>query len=337
MSISHNDLRLFTPFNTMNPEYLDKVIEKASLREVPKGTIIFKRGKEQSEAFYLISGQVDLIDALFAITSLSDASEERRSALNNITPTQVSALAKSPVTLLVVERDFLDLVMAWSESGDEESMPEDDDSDWMSSLLQAPLFSKIPPANIRQLFERFKVQKVTTDEVIIKEGERGDYFYVLESGSAMVMDKSGNILAALRPGDFFGEEALAGETTRNATVKMLTAGKLRRLQKEDFKALLLEPVLQYVTMEDLQKRATDLPAFQLLDVRLPLERRFQSVPGSRNIPLSNLRKNLPELDTKITYVITDDAGRRSDVAAQLLHQTGFDVAILQQAAEHYSA
>lgn len=337
MSISHSDLRHFTPFDTMNPEYLDRVIEKASLREVPKGTIIFKRGKELSEAFYLVSGHVDLIDASFAITSLTESSEERRSALNNITPTQVSALAKSTVTLLVVERDFLDLVMAWSESGDEESEPEDEDSDWMSSLLQAPLFSKIPPGNIRQLFTRFKVQKVVSDEIVIKEGERGDYFYVLESGSATVMDNAGNILAALRPGDFFGEEALAGETTRNATVKMLTQGKLRRLQKEDFKALLLEPVLKFVSMEDLQKRPRELPPFQLLDVRLPLERRFQSVPGSRNIPLSHLRRNMPELDLGITYVITDDAGRRCDVAAQLLTQAGFDICILQQADQYYSA
>jgi CRP-like cAMP-binding protein len=335
MSISHSDLRHFTPFDTMNPEYLDKVLEKVSLREVPKGTIIFKRGKELSEAYYLVSGEVDLIDAQFEITTVTQSSESRRSALNNISPTQVSGRAKTPVKLLLLERDFLDLVMAWSESGDEESMS-DDDSDWMSSLLQAPLFSKIPPGNIRQLFTRFKVQKVVNDEVVIKEGERGDYFYVLESGSATVMDVAGNILAALRPGDFFGEEALAGETTRNATVKMLTQGKLRRLQKEDFKALLLEPVLKFVSMEELQKRPRELPPFQLLDVRLPLERRFQSVPGSRNIPLSHLRKNLPELDSNFTYVITDDAGRRSDVAAQLLTQAGFDICILQQADQYYS-
>lgn len=336
MLINHSDLRHFTPFNTMHPEYLDKVLEKASIREVSKGTIIFKRGKEQSDAVYLMTGQVDLIDAQFAITSLTDTSEERRSALNTITPTQVSALAKSPVTLLVIERDFLDLVMAWSEGNDEEGMPEDD-TDWMSSLLQAPLFSKIPPANISQLFVRFSVQKVAADEVIIKEGERGDYFYVLESGSAMVMDKSENILAALRPGDFFGEEALAGETTRNASVKMLTAGKLRCLQKDDFKALLLEPVLHYVTMEHLLTLAPEFSKFQLIDVRLPFERRFQSVPSSKNIPLSSLRKNLPQLDPKVTYIITDDAGRRGDVAAQLLNQAGFEVFILQQAEQHYSA
>src|SRR5690554_6334458 len=120
MTISHDELRLFTPFDTLMPEYLDKVLEKTSKRTVPKGTIIFKRGKELPETFYLLSGQVDLIDAQFTITSVEEYSDQRRSALNNITPTQVSALSKSPVELLVIERDFLDLVMAWSESGDGE-------------------------------------------------------------------------------------------------------------------------------------------------------------------------------------------------------------------------
>lgn len=338
MTISYSELRPFTPFDTLAPEYLDKVIEKASLREVPKGTIIFKRGKELTETLYLVSGNVDLIDSQFTIVSMDENSEARRSPLNTSSPTQVSALAKSPVKLLVIERDFLDLVMAWSESGDGDQLAADDeDNDWMSSLLQAPLFSKVPPGNIRQLFLRFKVEKVVADQVVLKEGERGDFFYVLESGSATVLDSGGNLLAALRPGDFFGEEALVGETTRNATVKMLTTGKLRRLQKEDFKALLLEPVLRFVTMEELQQRSSELPSFQLIDVRLPLERRFQSVSGSRNIPLSHLRKNLPELDPKMTYVVTDDAGRRADVAAQLLNQAGFDTCILQHADQYYAA
>lgn len=338
-TISHDILRGFTPFDTLIPEYLDKVTEKASLREFPKGTIVFKRGKELAETFYLVEGSVDLIDAQFVITSIDDASEARRSPLSGSSPTQVSARAKSSVKLLCVERDFLDLVMAWSESGEGEldtSSTDEDDNDWMSYLLQAPLFAKVPPGNIRQLFLRFKEQKVAVDEVVIKEGERGDLFYVLKTGSATVLDSHGNILAALRPGDYFGEEALVGETTRNATIKMLTPGKLMYLKKEDFKELLHEPVTRFITVEELKQRQKELPPYVLLDVRLAVERRFQSVPGSRNIPLGNLRKALAELETGMAYVVTDDAGRRSDVAAQLLNQAGFETYILKGADQHYA-
>jgi signal-transduction protein with cAMP-binding, CBS, and nucleotidyltransferase domain len=340
MAISLDVLASFAPFNTLSHEYLVQVAEKANLREVSKGTIIFKRGRPFPEKVYLVGGTVDLIDSSFQVSTINPASESRRSPLNITQPTQVSAVAKSDVTLLAVDSDFIDLVLAWSESSDEEvdtsGVSLHDDNDWMSSLLQSPLFSRLPPANIRQLFIRFSGHKVQADEVVIKQGERGDYFYVLESGSAMVMDAAGKILAALRPGNYFGEEALVGDTTRNATVKMITPGKVMRLKKEDFRELLQEPILKFVTAEDLKKRAPELPPYQILDVRLPLERRMQSVPDSRNIPLNQLRNQLKNLDDTVTYVVTDDSGRRSDVAVHLLTQAGFDSCVLRDAAQHYS-
>jgi signal-transduction protein with cAMP-binding, CBS, and nucleotidyltransferase domain len=340
MAISLDVLASFAPFNTLSHEYLVQVAEKAALREIGKGAIIFKRGRPFPEKVYLVSGTVDLIDSGFQVSTINPASESRRSPLNITQPTQVSAVAKSDVTLLSVDSDFVDLVLAWSESSDEEADTSGvslyDDSDWMSSLLQSPLFSRLPPANIRQLFIRFKAQKVQADEAVIKQGERGDYFYVLESGSAMVMDPAGKILAALRPGHYFGEEALVGDTTRNATVKMITPGKVMRLDKEDFRELLQEPVLKYVTADELKARTTDMPSYQILDVRLPLERRVQAVPDSRNIPLNQLRNHLKNLDDTVTYVITDDSGRRCDVASHLLTQAGFDSCILRDSTNYYS-
>lgn len=340
MAISLDVLASFAPFNTLGHEYLTQVAEKASLREVSKGTIIFKRGRPFAEKVYLVGGTVDLIDSNFQVSTINPASESRRSPLNITQPTQVSAVAKSDVTLLAVDSDFIDLVLAWSESSDEEvdtsGVSLHDENDWMSSLLQSPLFSRLPPANIRQLFIRFNAQKVQADEVVIKQGERGDYFYVLESGSAMVMDPAGKILAALRPGNYFGEEALVGDTTRNATVKMITPGKVMRLKKEDFRELLQEPILKFVTAEDLKKRSSEQQPYQILDVRLPLERRLQSVPDSRNIPLNQLRNNLKNLDDAVTYIVTDDSGRRCDVAVHLLTQAGFDSCILRDSANYYA-
>ncbi len=338
MTLTHELLARFSPFNTLTFEYLSKVIDKASIKEYTKGTIIFKRGRELKESLYLVSGSVDLIDSQFAITPIANDDESHKVPLNSVSPTTVSAVAKSAVVILAVESDFSDLVLAWSESGNEESNQEGhpefeaaEEGDWMSSLLQSPFFNKIPPGNIRQLFLRFKSQKVAADEVIVKEGERGEFFYVLEVGSAKVVDSHGNILAALRPGDYFGEEALVGDTTRNATVKMLTPGKLMCLEKNDFVTLLQEPVRRFISYEEVVKSFASENPCQIIDVRLPLERRFQSVPHSRSIPLSQLRKSLPTLEQSQIYVVTDDAGRRADVAAQLMNQAGYEALILRDA------
>jgi rhodanese-related sulfurtransferase len=110
---------------------------------------------------------------------------------------------------------------------------------------------------------------------------------------------------------------------------MLTAGKLMRLVKADFITLLQEPVRSFMTYEELQAHINNNVHVQIIDVRLPLERRFQSVANSRNIPLNQLRKTIPQLDTSCVYVVSDDAGRRSDVALQLLTQAGLDAFILR--------
>lgn len=339
MKITHELLERYAPFNTLSVECLSKIIDKVSIKQFEKGAIIFKRGREVNEAFYLVKGNVDLIDAHFDVKSLSSEREVYRFMLDETSPTQVSALAKTPVTVLTLDRDFLDLVMAWSEGGNDDTevraATETEENDWMFNLLQSPLFQKIPPGNISQLFARFQSHKVNADDIIMREGEKGDYFYVLQSGSATVLDKQGNLLAALRAGDFFGEEALVGDTTRNATIKMLTPGVLMRLDKPDFIMLLQEPVRRYIGYEELQNIMKYDGRYQILDVRIPFERRFQHIPNSRNIPLNQLRRMLPELNNTIIYVVGDDAGRRADVATQLLSQAGFETMILQNASQQH--
>lgn len=338
MSIQRDTLRAFTPFDTLSDEYLDKVLEKAQLDPVTRGTLIFKRGKTLETQYYLVSGQVDLIDAQFERQSLEAGSDLSRYPLADHSPTQVSAVAKSDVELLSLESDFLDLVMAWSQSGDHpegRKGNEEDDSghDWMSSLLESPLFTRVPPSHIQKLFVRFEEIDFDRDDWVLREGEPGDYFYVLESGQAQVSDKMGRPLAQLGAGDYFGEEALVGDTTRNANVQMLAPGRLMRLGKDDFIALLQAPALQLIPADQWPDRQAQLGEYQLLDVRLPVEQRFGRVEGSRNLPLGQLRQNLPELAREATYVVADDAGRRSYVAAQLLIQVGLDVFILEEASQ----
>lgn len=336
MTHSRAEVRFFSPFNALSSEYLDKVIEKAELREILKGKIIFKRGKTLEENYYLLEGRVDLIDAQFEKQTLDAGSEASRSPLNNGMPTQVSAVAKTSVKLLCLERDFVDLVLVWSQSGEvveqghETKAPPADEHDWMSYLLEAPLFARVPPSNIQKLFVRFESAEFEAGSWVIREGEPGDFFYVLECGRAQVLNKAGEPLAEIGPGDYFGEEALVGETTRNAGVRMLTSGSLMRLEKQDFTELLQEPVMRCIDTQELQKlREKDRP-FEILDVRLPLERRMGFIEQSRNIPLAKLRDLLPELDEECLYIVADDSGRRARVAVQLLLQAGLDAMILSQ-------
>ena len=132
--------------------------------------------------------------------------------------------------------------------------------DWMTTLLQTNAFHRIPPANIQAIFQRLQRTPCRAGEVVIKQGDEGDYFYIIVQGKCAVtretpLSREGIKLAELNVGDTFGEEALIAEAKRNATVTMMTDGVLMRLNKQDFRELMNEPLLQWVTHEQSRKIA----------------------------------------------------------------------------------
>jgi len=340
MSIELEQLLRFSPLNTLSKDYLTQLATKAEIKNFPKGSILFKRSHPLNEKLFLLDGQVDLIDASFNVIEVTPKHERGSQALNNTEPLLHTGVSKSMVSILFVEKDFLDLVLAWSESQNQTNKAKKQskstaltgEQDWMSSLIEAPLFEKLPPANIRQLFARFTPIEATKGQKIIAHGERGDFFYVLEAGTANVLDSTGKILAKLGVGNYFGEEALVGDTTRNATVEMTSDGKLMQLTKEDFVELLAAPVQRHVSGDELKKLSRD---WEMLDVRLPLERKIQAVTGSKGIPLKQLRDFLKDLKKDVLYVVTDDSGRRANIAVQLLTQAGYEACILKNSVSYY--
>jgi len=338
-------LRQFVPFSELSQDYLVDAIDHISLKSYKKGEMLFKRGRVCSERYYLLDGNVDLIDASFTAMSIEAGQEQACSPLNSTSPTYCSAVAKSVVKVFTISAEALDRIITWSQSADTTANiethvgtdasnqfqvvnleEEDDDNDWMSALLQSPLFSHIPLSQVQELFSRFQDVHADNNDIVIKEGERGDCFYVLAEGYARVIDSSQTVNIVVEPGGYFGEEALLGNTLRNATVNMISDGVLKRLSHSDFQELLQEPVLKYLDVSSLEALEKQV---ELIDVKLPIEFRINHMPGSSNIPLSRLRGSFDRLSTSSAYVVVNDAGSRAKVAAHLLCQAGFDAYILK--------
>ena len=75
-------------------------------------------------------------------------------------------------------------------------------------------------------------------DVIVKQGDPADAFYVLTTGRARALkiraDAEEIPLGVLKPGDSFGEAALAEGGTRSATVRCSTAVDVLRIDRDDF-------------------------------------------------------------------------------------------------------
>ncbi len=141
------------------------------------------------------------------------------------------------------------------------------------------------------------------------------------------LSKEGIKLAELQVGDTFGEEALISDAKRNATVTMSSDGSVMRLGKDDFKKLLNEPMLDWVSRD----QAAEIVANggQWLDVRLPSEFENQHMEGAINIPLYFIRLKINTLDQDQKYVVCCDTGRRSSAGAYILNERGYQAYVLR--------
>ena len=246
--------------------------------------------------------------------------------------------AITDVELLSLDEDSLDIVVTWNQlvTSSESEHSGADQTDWsmMSGMfavenLTVGSFASLPPANIQSLLARFKRVAVMRGQTIVKQGDPGDYYYLIERGRCRVsrlVAGSPVQLAELKEGDAFGEEALVADTVRNASVTMTTDGVLLRLAKQDFNQLLLAPLLQKVTGAEGERRVAAGAIW--IDVRFPAEYQSDGYPGAINIPLNDIRQASAALDPSKDYIVYCQTGRRSSAAAFLLSQRGFHAALL---------
>jgi CRP-like cAMP-binding protein len=312
--------------------------KKSELRTLTDGGILFKEGESDRRSIYLVKGAVEIKSTSGDSVQMIEAgTDQARNALAPSLPRRGTARAINDAEYLAVDTDLLDVMLTWDQTGTYEvgELAESADGqaeDWMTTLLRTKAFHRVPPANIQAIFIRMQQVNYTAGEVIIKQGDEGDYFYVITRGRCSVtretpLNKEGIKLAELEVGDTFGEEALISESRRNATVTMLSDGAVMRLKKDDFQKLLNEPMLQWVDYEEAQRIVSG--GGQWLDVRLPSEFQSKHEDGALNIPLYFVRLKLNTLDPDTQYVVCCDTGRRSSAAAFVLNERGFNTLVLK--------
>jgi len=103
-------------------------------------------------------------------------------------------------------------------------------------LKDVPLFSSISEQDLTAVAEQADQLEVEAGSVLAHEGDAGEEFFVIESGTAEVT-RDGARLTKLGPGDFFGEIALLREERRVATVTATSPMVLVVMPGAAFRAL----------------------------------------------------------------------------------------------------
>ena len=335
-------LKELEPIRSLSAGRLEELGELCYLENVTRNTDPFRSRGIAGEAVYLIHGELALTHSDGSAVVLVGGTEDARHPIGR-KDRFVAAKAITDIQLLRVDEDMLDILMTWDQvaSGDAANAKEQPEkaaslTNWsiMSGMfsvsnLKYGAFSQLPTAHIEELLKRFKRFEVKKGDVVVREGTEGDFYYVIENGKCKVERMVGGVsmlLADLKSGDAFGEEALVSEAKRNATVSMKTDGALLRLGKADFIELLREPLLRRISMEEAREKI--VAGGQWLDIRYPSEFQYDRLSGAINIPLSEVRNAFGLLDKAREYVLYCQSERRSAAATFLLAQRGYKAFLL---------
>ena len=337
-------LQTLVPINGLSTPRRQQLLAQAEVLEYRPREFVFREGDRDNYSFYVLSGQLELFAQGQLVKRVNGGTEDACHPLARLQPRQLTARAKNLTSVLRIDRNLLDKLLAIDGSNEEQPIAvseslDDDGGDWMTKMLQSELFSRVPAANIQRIFASLDEVPYKAGETVVNQDEPGDYYYIIQRGRCEVTRTAatGKLpikLAELVAGDSFGEEALVSDSARNASVSMLTDGVLMRLTKNDFIELIRSPLLSEVSLDEGRALVNSEGAIWI-DVRFPEEHASGAISGSVNQPLNTLRMHAERLDRDKTYIVFCDTGTRSAAAAFLLSERGFDVHCLKDGLAEY--
>ena len=103
-------------------------------------------------------------------------------------------------------------------------------------LKEVPFFSSLKHHELELIAQSIDEVDVSEGEVLAREGDAGREFFVILDGKVSVR-RGEEQLAALGPGDFFGEMALLDDHPRMATVTATSSGRVGVMTRQAFRTV----------------------------------------------------------------------------------------------------
>jgi putative peptide zinc metalloprotease protein len=246
-------------FWELSPEEAKVFFSRLKEDRCKAGEIIIRQGEEGDKFYIIKSGQVEILIQreggpvqIAALLARGDYFGEI--ALIKKVPRTATARAVADCSLLTLERADFELLM----SQKVDLGPRIDRLlENRGFLVKLPLFSEFAPAQVAMAASRLIPRRYQPGEAVITQGEMGDSFFIIKEGRFDVwVEREGqkSKVAALGPGEYFGEIALLLDMPRTASVVSQGQGLVLKLHKDDFKSLLGEQLYFYKSLEQASSR-----------------------------------------------------------------------------------
>ena len=125
-------------------------------------------------------------------------------------------------------------------------------------LSNFAFFRNIDQNNLSNVLKYFKLKDFKKNQIIIRKGDPGGFFYIVVTGQVDILNDAGIPISTLRQGEVFGEMSLICEENVGATVQTGADAQLLCVEHKHFKTILQKyPTLQNYFTRLLARRLTD--------------------------------------------------------------------------------
>lgn len=327
-------IRQLIPLSSLPTTNFANLCETLKIETCDTGEYLFRRGDLDNRLYYVLDGTITLRMDSLTIETIKAGTDASRFAIAHQCPRKIDAIAESKIRFLRVDADMIKARHVIDNQVDNPMVEEDieDSDDWMTTLLKSPVFRGLSPANLQKILMSLQQFQVQAGDVIIKQGDPGDFYYIIKKGRVLISRKPTPNAKEIRLGEMgdlesFGEDSLISGNPRNVTVTALTPVTLLRLNKDQFINLIKNPSLKFVEYEEIAAYLKE--GATLIDVRGPDEFGKRHLPRSVNMPFFSLRMQMKSLNRQFPVIVVCDDGKVSEAAAFILLRQKITALILK--------
>ncbi|MDH5600210.1 MAG: cyclic nucleotide-binding domain-containing protein [Gammaproteobacteria bacterium] len=220
----------------LTAEEKQTLIDHGTIHSAMTGEILCKQGEKDRRVFIIVMGEVEVSEGTdehpLVITHLKRGEIFGEiSALIDSARISTVRVTKPSVLLIIPCESFEKVITGRSELYSaileryKNRLSE-------TALRGVDLFRHLDKATLKPLIEASSISGIPEGGVIVREGEAGDYFYIIIRGTARVSHKLGNSsinLALIHSGDYFGEWSVLTGAPRAATVSAMSRVDVLRI------------------------------------------------------------------------------------------------------------
>lgn len=231
-------------FKNFDDTEIERIVDACEEKKFKKNDYVIKQGDNGDNLYIIDSGEL-ICEKVFNkgdpptyLKTYKEGELFGELALLYNAPRAATIYAKTDCVLWAIDRLTFNNIIKESAINKREK--------YKKFLETIPLLSTVESYELYSICDAIKMEKYEKNTYIIKEGEEGDKFFILDEGEAVATKENMNFKKMYYKGDYFGELALLKDAPRAASVMAVTDCKVLSLDRPAFKRLLgpLEDILK---------------------------------------------------------------------------------------------